>query len=61
MMNRQSLRLRRFETLNKLRSHVTTWARATNAARICIDWRFTREKARLRFGEKPTKTNLRNH
>ena len=61
MMNRQSLRGRRFPTLAQLRDHVGAWVRATNAARTRIDWRFTREKARLCFGLEATETKLQKH
>jgi hypothetical protein len=47
---RQCLGKRRISSLDLLRREARAWNRKTNRDKIKIDWRFSRQKARLKFG-----------
>jgi transposase len=47
---RQCLGRRRIPTLGLLRSEARAWNRQVNRDKVKIDWRFTRRKARKKFG-----------
>src|SRR6266700_1766905 len=49
---RQCLARRRIPSLGDLRREARAWGRRMNRNRVTIDWRFTRKKARLKFGYK---------
>lgn len=57
VLNRQCLGRRRIPTLEKLRDEVRVWNRGANQRRQRINWRFTRAKARKRFGYSTLKTS----
>lgn len=57
VLNRQCIGRRRIPTLAKLRDEVRVWNRGANQRRQRITWRFTRTKARKRFGYSPLKTS----
>jgi DDE superfamily endonuclease len=52
MFSRQCLGRRRIPSLGQLRRETRAWNRRMNRDRVTIDWRFTRKKARLKFGYK---------
>jgi transposase len=52
LFSRQCLGHRRIPSLGDLRREVRAWNRRMNRHRVTIDWRFTRRKARLKFGYK---------
>jgi transposase len=47
---RQCLGRRRISSLGDLRREARAWGRRMNRDRVAIDWRFTRQQARLKFG-----------
>jgi len=47
---RQCLGRRRIPTLELLKREARAWNRTVNRDKVKIDWRFTRKKARLKFG-----------
>jgi transposase len=47
---RQCLGRRRIPSLDHLRREAKAWGRRMNRDRVTIDWRFTRQQARLKFG-----------
>ena len=49
---RQCLGQRRIPSLADLRREARAWNRSINRQRVTIDWRFTRRKARTKFGYK---------
>ena len=49
---RQCLGQRRIPSLGDLRREARAWNRSINRQRVTIDWRFTRRKARTKFGYK---------
>jgi transposase len=55
LFSRQCLGQRRIPSLGDLRREARAWNRRMNRDRVTIDWRFTRKKARQKFGYK------RNH
>ena len=55
LFSRQCLGQRRISSLADLYREAKAWSRRMNRDRVTIDWRFTRRKARLKFGYK------RNH
>jgi transposase len=52
LFSRQCLGQRRIPSLGGLRREAQAWNRRMNRDRVTIDWRFTRRKARLKFGYK---------
>ncbi len=50
LFSRQYLGRRRIPSLGDLRREARAWGRRMNRNRVTIDWRFTRKKARLKFG-----------
>ena len=52
LFSRQCLGRRRIPSLGDLRREARAWGRRMNRNRVTIDWRFTRKKARLKFGYK---------
>ncbi len=50
LFSRQCLGRRRIPSLGDLRREARAWGRRMNRNRVTIDWRFTRKKARLKFG-----------
>ena len=52
LFSRQCLGHRRIPSLGDLRREARAWNRTMNRDRVTIDWRFTRRKARLKFGYK---------
>ena len=50
LFSRQCLGRRRISSLGELRREARAWNRRMNRHRVTIDWRFTRKKARLKFG-----------
>jgi len=50
LFSRQCLGRRRIASLRELRREARAWNRRVNRHRIKIDWRFTRRKARRKFG-----------
>jgi DDE superfamily endonuclease len=52
LFSRQCLGHRRIPSLGELQREVRAWNRRMNRHRVKIDWRFTRRKARLKFGYK---------
>jgi len=52
LFSRQCLGRRRIPSLGHLRPEVRAWNRSMNRKRVTIDWRFTRRKARMKFGYK---------
>jgi hypothetical protein len=55
LFSRQCLGPRRIPSLGDLRREARAWSRRMDRDRVTIDWRFTRRKARQKFGYK------RNH
>ncbi len=55
VLNRQCLGRRRISQFDALRRQVRLWNGRANRLRQRIDWRFTRKKARRRFGYKPVR------
>ena len=47
---RQCLGKRRIPTLGKLKREARAWNRRMNQNKVLIEWQFTREKARAKFG-----------
>ncbi len=47
---RQCLHRRRIPTLALLQQEAAAWNAKVNLDRVTIDWRFTRKKARIKFG-----------
>jgi len=54
---RQCLANRRIPTLAILQREAEAWNAKANHDCTKIDWQFTRKKARIKFGYKPSKTN----
>jgi hypothetical protein len=54
---RQCLHHRRIPTLAMLQQETAAWNAKANRDCVTIDWRFTRKKARMKFGYKPAKRN----
>jgi transposase len=54
LFSRQCLGQRRIPSLGDLRQEARAWNRRMNRNRVTIDWRFTRRKARMKFGYKRT-------
>jgi len=52
LFSRQCLGQRRIPSLTALRRESHAWNRQVNRLRVKIDWRFTRKKARAKFGYK---------
>jgi DDE superfamily endonuclease len=52
LFSRQCLGQRRIPSLGDLRPEASAWNRRMNRNRVTIDWRFTRRKARMKFGYK---------
>ena len=52
LFSRQCLGQRRIPTLGDLRRETRAWNRRMNRDRVTINWRFTRTKARRKFGYK---------
>ena len=52
LFSRQCLGRRRIPSVGDLRRETRAWNRTMNRDRVTIDWRFTRRKARLKFGYK---------
>ena len=52
LFSRQCLGRRRIPSLGDLRREARAWNSRMNRGRVTIDWRFTRRKARLKFGYK---------
>ena len=52
LFSRQCLGRRRIPSLSDLRREARAWNSTMNRDRVPIDWRFTRKKARLKFGYK---------
>ena len=52
LFSRQCLGLRRIPSLGDLQREARAWNRRMNRDRVAIDWRFTRRKARMKFGYK---------
>jgi transposase len=52
LFSRQCLGQRRIPSLGDLRPEARAWNRRMNRNRVTIDWRFTRRKARMKFGYK---------
>src|SRR5271167_2570673 len=52
LFSRQCLGQRRIPSLGDLRPETRAWNRRMNRNRVTIDWRFTRRKARMKFGYK---------
>jgi transposase len=50
LFSRQCLGRRRIPSLDDLRREARAWNRRMNRDRVTIDWRFTRRKARMKFG-----------
>ena len=50
LFSRQCLGTRRIASINDLRREANAWNRKMNRDQVAIDWRFTRKKARLKFG-----------
>jgi len=50
LFSRQCLGRRRIPSLGHLRRESQAWNRRMNRDRVTIDWRFTRRKARIKFG-----------
>jgi transposase len=57
LLARQCLGKRRIPTLAILQQEADTWNAKANHECTKIDWQFTRKKARIKFGYKPTKRN----
>ena len=55
VLNRQCLGRRRISQIDALRRQVRLWNGRANRLRQRINWRFTRKKARRRFGYKPVR------
>jgi len=56
VLNRQCLGRRRIATIDELANEVRLWNIHANKEQLKINWRFTRKKARKRFGYKPIRT-----
>lgn len=56
VLSRQCLGRRRIATLDQLAHEVRLWNTQVNKDRLKINWRFTRKKARKRFGYEPIKS-----
>jgi hypothetical protein len=52
LFSRQCLGRRRIPSLGELRREARAWNRRMNRDRVTINWRFTRRKARTKFGYK---------
>jgi hypothetical protein len=52
LFSRQCLGCRRIPSLDPLRREAKAWNRRMNRDRVTINWRFTRRKARRKFGYK---------
>ena len=52
LFSRHCLGRRRIPSLGDLRREARAWNYRMNRERVTIDWRFTRRKARLKFGYK---------
>jgi len=52
LFSRQCLGQRRIPSLGPLRREARAWSRRMNRDRVTINWRFTRRKARQKFGYK---------
>ena len=52
LFSRQCLGQRRIPSLGNLRREAKVWGRRMNRDRVVINWRFTRRKARQKFGYK---------
>jgi DDE superfamily endonuclease len=52
LFSRQCLGQRTIPSLGDLRPEASAWNRRMNRNRVTIDWRFTRRKARMKFGYK---------
>jgi transposase len=52
LFSRQCLGRRRIPSLSYLRREAQAWNRRMNRRRVLINWRFTRRKARMKFGYK---------
>jgi transposase len=52
LFSRQCLGTRRIDSLGDLRREAGAWNRQMNRDRVTIAWRFTRKKARVKFGYK---------
>jgi transposase len=52
LFSRQCLGRRRIPSLGHLRREAAAWNRRMNRGGVTIDWRFTRRKARMKFGYK---------
>lgn len=52
LFSRQCLGRRRIPSLSELRRETRAWNQRMNRRRVTIDWRFTRRKARNKFGYK---------
>lgn len=50
LVSRGCLGTRRIDTLGHLRRDTRAWRTRANRAKTCIQWRFTRRDARLKFG-----------
>lgn len=50
LVSRQCLGTRRIPTLDGLAAHVSSWNASANRNRTCIQWKFTRKAARVKFG-----------
>ena len=50
LISRQCLGKRRIPALKALQSEIRAWNRQANRQKLCIQWNFTRKKARLKFG-----------
>jgi transposase len=57
LLARQCLGKRRIPTLAILQQEADAWNAKANHECTKIDWQFTRKKARIKFGYKPTKRN----
>ena len=56
LFSRQCLGRRRIGDRASLRKEAQAWSRRMNPARVTIEWKFTRKKARQKFGYKITRS-----
>jgi DDE superfamily endonuclease len=58
LFSRECLGQRRIPSLEDLRQEARAWNRKMNRDRVPINWKFTRKKARQKFGYKRNKFSL---
>ena len=58
LFSRECLGLRRIPSSRDLRREAQAWNRKMNRGHVVINWKFTRKKARQKFGYKRNKIRL---